>query len=73
MTRYEHKDAILLLGSNKALVYISGRLVFKGSGYPGMLTFIKHCNHPSVTAKFRAQLEMREKPKFSKNEKVEKE
>lgn len=69
MTRYEHKDAILLLGSNKALVYISGRLVFKGSGYPGMLTFIKHCNDPNVTEQFRQQLEMREKPRFQKSEK----
>ena len=68
MTRYEHKDAVLILGSNKALVYVAGKLIFKGSGYPGMLTFIKHCNDPEVTNQFRAQLNMREKPRFKKNE-----
>tara|TARA_Y200000002_G_scaffold221153_1_gene182629 strand:+ start:2858 stop:3076 length:219 start_codon:yes stop_codon:yes gene_type:complete len=69
LTRYEHKDAILLLGSNKASVYIAGRLVFKGSGYPGMLTFIKHCNDPNVTEQFRAQLNQREKPRFQESKK----
>ncbi len=69
MKRYEHKDAVLIIGSNKAKVYVAGRLIFKGSGYPGMLTFIKHCNDPYVTEQFRAQLELREKPRFQKVEK----
>ena len=69
MTRYEYKNAVLLLGSNKASVYIAGRLIFKGSGYPGMMTFIKHCNDPTVTEQFRAQLDQREKPRFKKTEK----
>tara|TARA_B100001741_G_C16420693_1_gene536070 strand:- start:581 stop:802 length:222 start_codon:yes stop_codon:yes gene_type:complete len=73
LTTYVHKDARLDLHRNKASLYIRGQLVFQGSGYPGMMQFIRHCNHPSVTAKFRSQLEMREKPKFSKNEKKEKE
>ena len=71
MTRYEYKNAVLLLGSNKASVYIAGQLVFKGSGYPGMMTFIKHCNDPTVTEQFRAQLDQREKPRFKKTEKKE--
>ena len=68
MTRYEHKDAILFLGNNRAKVYVAGKLIFKGSGYPGMLTFIKYCNDPKVTAIFKARLEQREKPRFQKSE-----
>ena len=45
--------------------------MFKGSGYPGMMTFIKHCNDQTVTEQISAQLDQREKPRFKKTEKKE--
>ena len=73
MTEYVHKDAKLVLDSNKATIYIGGKLSFRGSGYPGIIQFVKYCNDPNVTNQFRAQLEMREKPRFKKSESIEKE
>jgi hypothetical protein len=73
LTVYIHKDAKLVLDSNKATIYIGDNLFFRGSGYPGILQFIKYCNDPNVTNQFRAQLEMRENPRFKKNEGTEKE
>lgn len=73
MTVYVHKDAKLVLDSNKATIYINGKLSFRGSGYPGILQFVKYCNDPNVTNQFKAQLEMREKPRFKQNENKEEE
>lgn len=73
MTVYVHKDAKLVLDSNKATIYINGKLSFRGSGYPGILQFVKYCNDPNVTNQFKAQLEMREKPRFKQNEDKEEE
>jgi hypothetical protein len=73
LTEYVHKDAKLVLDSNKATIYIGGKLSFRGSGYPGITQFVKYCNDPNVTNQFRAQLEMREKPRFKQNENKEEE
>ncbi len=73
MTVYVHKDAKLVLDSNKATIYINGKLSFRGSGYPGILQFVKYCNDLNVTNQFKAQLEMREKPRFKQNENKEEE
>jgi len=73
LTVYVHKDAKLLLDSNKATIYINGKLSFRGSGYPGILQFVKYCNDLNVTNQFKAQLEMREKPRFKQNENKEEE
>jgi len=73
LTVYVHKDAKLVLDSNKATIYINGKLSFRGSGYPGILQFVKYCNDPNVTNQFKAQLEMREKPRFKQNENKEEE
>jgi|TARA_B100001094_G_scaffold265150_1_gene267501 hypothetical protein len=73
LTVYVHKDAKLVLDSNKATIYINGKLSFRGSGYPGILQFVKYCNDLNVTNQFKAQLEMREKPRFKQNENKEEE
>jgi hypothetical protein len=73
LTEYVHKDAKLVLDSNKATIYINGKLSFRGSGYPGILQFVKYCNDLNVTNQFKAQLEMREKPRFKQNENKEEE
>ena len=73
MTVYVHKDAKLVLDSNKATIYVNGKLSFRGSGYPGILQFVKYCNDPNVTNQFKAQLEMREKPRFKQSENKEEE
>jgi hypothetical protein len=64
VTEYIHGNAKLLLEHNKSKLYIDELLVFSGSGYPGITQFVKYCNSPKVTKKFKAQLEMREKPRF---------
>ena len=51
----------------KAKVFSDGWLVFKGDGYIGILTFLRLCNnHPDAVAKFKPQLEQREKARFEK-------
>lgn len=55
--------------SSKSRLYQDGRLVFMGDGYKAILQFIRLSdNAPEVREKFRAQLEMREKPKFKSND-----
>ena len=39
-------------------------LEFRGDGYVAMKMFIHACNDPSVTSKFKKQLEMREQLKW---------
>ncbi len=64
MTSYVHKNARLDISKNKAKLYIDGRMIFQGSGYPGLKQFVAYCNDPKVTHQFRKQLEMREPARF---------
>ena len=53
----------------KSRLYQDDRLIFMGDGYRAILQFIRLSNNaPEVMEKFRAQLEMREKPKFKSND-----
>ena len=64
MTSYVHKNARLDISKNKAKLYIDGRMIFQGSGYPGLKQFVAYCNDPKVTHQYRKQLEMREPDRF---------
>ena len=70
MTQVVHNN--LMLDTNdtaKSRLYQDDRLIFMGDGYRAILQFIRLSNNaPEVMEKFRAQLEMREKPKFKSND-----
>ena len=58
------------MDSGKGKLYVGGHLRFMGDPYVAiqmMLRFSK--NHPDVRQMFKSQLEMREKPRFTKPEK----
>ena len=62
---YTHnKFALETRDKGKASFYESGWLKFRGDGYVAMKMFIRACNDPTVTNKFKAQLEMREQLKW---------
>ena len=68
---YKHEDFILdMTTATKAILYKGGNLIFMGDGYKAITILLRNCSDSSpVKAKFRAQLNTREKPKFEKVEK----
>ena len=70
MTVYEHEDLkVDLTKSNKERLYRNGLLMFMGDGYKAITMLIRNAKDPRpVKERFQAQLEMREKPKFQKND-----
>lgn len=62
---YTHNNyALETRDKGKASFYEGGWLRFRGDGYVAMKMFIHACNDPSVTRKFKKQLEMREQLKW---------
>ena len=70
MTNYIHDNIMLEMdSSSRAKVYKDGNLLFLGNGWTAIKIFISESdNHPDVIARFRAQLDQREKPRFEKSE-----
>jgi len=70
MTQVVHNNLMLdTSNTTKSRLYQDDKLVFMGDGYKAILQFIRLSdNAPEVMEKFRAQLEMREKPKFKSND-----
>ena len=68
MSMFKHEDFVIdLENSNKTKLYKSGKLVFIGDGYKAITMLIRNAEDPGpVKERFKAQLEMREKPKFEK-------
>lgn len=67
---YQHKNFILDMDGSKGKLYVGGQLRFMGDPYVAISMLLKFSdNHPDVRAKFKAQLEMREKPRFEEPEK----
>ena len=68
--KFKHENMELdLTVSSKAKLYKDGVLLFIGDGYKAILSMINSSVDPEpVKYKFNAQLNMREKPKFSKSE-----
>tara|TARA_A100001011_G_scaffold364830_1_gene415985 strand:- start:1611 stop:1826 length:216 start_codon:yes stop_codon:yes gene_type:complete len=66
-----HENYILDLDNpSKGKLYKDNHLIFLGDGYKAITILLRNCNDSSpVKAKFRAQLNTREKPKFEKVEK----
>ena len=69
---YKHKDNVLVLENGIGKLYVGDRLMFKGDGYLAIKSFIsRSSNDPIVKKRFQAQLDMREKPRFSKVDELE--
>lgn len=70
MSQVSHGNLMLdTSNTTKAKLYQDNRLIFMGDGYKAILQFIRLSNNaPEVMERFRAQLEMREKPKFKSND-----
>ena len=68
--KFKHENMELdLTVSSKAKLYKDGVLLFIGDGYKAILSMINNSkDRQPVREKFHAQLNMREKPKFSKSE-----
>jgi hypothetical protein len=67
MRKIKHNQYELVIDGSTGLFYVNDRLMFKGFSYVAISMFIRSCDNPNVTEKFRAQLEMREKPKFKED------
>ena len=69
---YKHKNNVLELNNGTGKLYVGGKLMFKGDGYLAIKSFIsRSSNDPIVKKRFQAQLNMREKPRFSKVDELE--
>ena len=72
--KFKHENyTIDLTASNKAKLYFKNQLVFVGDGYKAITTMLNGSQDKEpVKQKFNAQLTMRQKPKFSKVDELEK-
>ena len=70
---FKHEDMILdTTISSKSKLYKNDKLLFIGDGYKAITMMLNNCKDPNpVKDKFWAQLNMREKPRFSKGDDLE--
>ena len=70
---FKHEKFILdLNAATKAKLYSEDKLVFMGDGYKAIHILINSSSDPEpVKNKFKAQLKLREKPKFSQPDDME--
>ena len=70
MTIFKHENFVLdLKYAHKCILYKDDKLLFMGDGYKAIQILISQSTDAKpVKQKFKAQLSMREKPKFSKAE-----
>lgn len=74
MTIFVHENFMINQErSSKTLLYKDDKLIFMGDGYKAITMLIRNAKDPGpVRQHFNAQLSMREKPKFSKEDDIEK-
>lgn len=67
MTMFRHEDFVLdLREAHRGKLYKNDQLVFMGDGYRAITILLKNSKDPTpVRQKFKAQLNMREKCKFT--------
>lgn len=72
--KFKHEDFLLDLDTpNKAKLYKEGKLQFMGDGYRAITILMRNSKDSTpVREHFHAQLTMREKPKFSANDEMDK-
>jgi len=72
--KYQYENIILEIESPKGSVLVDGKLIFKGHSYLAIKEFIRCSgNAAPVIKKFRAQLNMRETPRFKDQQKKQEE
>tara|TARA_R110000851_G_scaffold70389_5_gene157045 strand:+ start:76 stop:345 length:270 start_codon:yes stop_codon:yes gene_type:complete len=65
MSRYTYGELIFVVDNASSRLYNKKQLIFKGNSYIGLKLMIEHSkNNPEVIDMFKAQLELREKPRF---------
>tara|TARA_X000001036_G_scaffold437245_1_gene482161 strand:+ start:668 stop:1012 length:345 start_codon:yes stop_codon:yes gene_type:complete len=63
---YEYNNFVYIHDYGKARLYKGKHLIFKGNAWTGILMFLSHTdNAPEVREMFKAQIDQREKPRFS--------
>ena len=69
--QFAHENFLIDLDdTTKSRLFMNGKLMFLGDGYRAINMMIRSCKDPKpVQKKFKAQLDLREKPKFKDNEK----
>ena len=67
MTIFKHENFVLdLNAAHKSILYKDNKLLFMGDGYKAIQILISQSiDSKPVKNKFKAQLQMREKPKFN--------
>ena len=67
--KFKHENYVIDLDdTSKAKLYFKKQLIFIGDGYKAITTMLRGSEDKGpVKKQFKSQLEMREKPKFSKN------
>ena len=70
---FKHEDMLMDMSiSSRTKLYKDGKLLFIGDGYKAITIMINSSkNQEPVKEKFHKQLNMREKPKFSKGDDLE--
>lgn len=69
MNVYKYETYTFEHGNNKGTLYNNGKIMFMGNGWSGILAFLNATNNaPEVREMFKAQLEQREKPRYTKTE-----
>jgi len=70
---FKHEDMLMDMSiSSKTKLYKDDKLLFIGDGYKAISMMINNSkNQEPVKEKFHKQLNMRERPKFSKNDDIE--
>ena len=73
MTIFKHENFVLdLNAAHKSILYKNDKLLFMGDGYKAIQILISQsADSEPVKKKFKSQLQMREKPKFSKQNDLE--
>ena len=71
---FKHENMLMdMTISSKTKLYKNGQLLFVGDGYKAISIMLSNSkNQQPVREKFHNQLTMREKPKFSKTDELEK-
>jgi len=73
MAKFKHENLILdMTYSSKARLYQDDKLLFLGDSYKALTMMIRCAkNKEPIVQHFKKQLQMREKPKFSKDKDLE--
>ena len=70
---YAHKNYKLEVDRDKGKFYINDWLIFQGFAFKALIMFIDKCDNDNVNYQFQPQLSMREKCRFNRGERNDRE